>query len=170
MMKTTIAAVFKFSNLITLFSLLLCILFETNDFHTVIQWLWYILPFIKLISDINQNMRNFFLKKETKFCCKNIKNDFQYDLLHSTYIILSLDYQFRKELFFWRKFTKLAVVQQWEQLRHYYYVPATPLQCHYNVRNSNNYDAQYRVKLRSKPFIFHILATFLKKSSNLSHM
>ena len=72
--------------------------FETNDFHTVIQWLWYILPFIKLISDINQNMRNFFLKKETKFCCKNIKNDFQYDLLHST-IILPLDYQFRKEVF-----------------------------------------------------------------------
>ena len=62
----------------------------------------------------------------------------------------------------WRKFIKLTVVQQqWEQLRHYYYVPATPLQCHYNVRNSNNYDAQCkykyainRVKIRLKPFKF----------------
>ena len=71
--------------------------FETNEFHTVIQWLRYILPFIKFVWD--KIWGNFFWKKETKFCCKNIKNDFQYDLLHSTYIILSLDYQFRKEVF-----------------------------------------------------------------------
>ena len=83
--------------------------------------------------------------------------------------------EFFDAFFFWKKFTKLAVVQQWEQLRHYYYVPATPLQCHYNVRNSNNYDAQCkykfainRVKLRSKPFIFwqHFLKRALRRILN----